>query len=842
MWRQLGTGWRRTALINTLAVFTFTLLGIILLICTVSRSGGLGINYIVFQGTCAKSRSINTWLHLFLNAYSTAILASSNFFMQVLTSPTRSEVDKAHSDNVSLKIGVQSMRNLYRAPRIRWVCWALFFITSFPLHLFLNSAIFPTEYMSSDWNLTIASEGFINGAQYYPPGVAVWPPTSSRSQSLLGVVGYGQNLSLTDHFDPNSDVSKRIEFTAKNARDWKRLEVPDCLSQYQYCNGRVNFRDLVMIVKSKDTSLMVSGNSSLGWKQSDIFQLTRPSDKSKSQRYKNFTIDAANPLWFTTNCNTRSLAGTSRNRSTCVQSCGRAFGRQGELANPLQMKPKSPASIPSTYVFEFLDLDDTTQYWPEVSQDAVSLDLEYCLVQEVSPNCKVCVSNGLLLIVVISVSLKAALCVLVLRYLPKEDPFVVPGDAIASFIRSPDKFTTGRCLLDKEVEDVVDDRSYPYVGAPMYWQPERRRWSRSIEGMVWLRTYSLLIANFMFLFAMFFLSQSENSLGKQTLTQNATNGIFDVSGASANEFIPAVLKGNLPQLLLSIFYFDYNSFFTRLCAEKEWSSYGTDYRPLRVTEPQGLQRSTYRLQLPYRYSVPLILASISLHWLVSKSLYVFVFEGGYFEPPTIDNDSPLRTGLSDDAFVGIGWSAPALLALLVAVSIMTALPSILTWPTIKSPMPLTGNSSLVLSAACHVPVPEYFTTVASDRPISELEIGHKSATLKSVNDYLSDPEAAHRFSGSAISEREHLIAASNVSLQTQDACDTDIKFCASRADVSDTEKYLLRVSQSHLRWGEARAQEFRTKRGIKVKDMIGHLSFGTREHDVREPIRGRLYT
>ncbi|RSL50194.1 hypothetical protein CEP54_012050 [Fusarium duplospermum] len=789
-WRHLGTGWRRTALINTVGVFTFTLFGIILLLCTISKSGGLGINYIIFQGTCAKSRSINTWLHLLLNAYSTAILASSNFFMQVLTSPTRSEVDKAHSDNVSLKIGVQSMRNLYRAPRFRWVCWLLFFFTSFPLHLFLNSAIFPTEYMSSDWNLTVASEGFVNGGQYYSPGVAVWPPTG-RDNSLVGVKGYGQNLSLSDYFDPESDISKRINFTAKNARNWKRLEVPDCLSQYQYCNGRVDFRDLVMIVKSKDSSLMTSGNSTLGWKQSDIFQLPRPSSKSKVQWYKNFTIDEINSLWFTASCNTQSRAETYRNRFSCVQSCARAFGRQMADLDPqpmndvepfqiddrslLQMEPKAPASIPSTYSFQFLDLGDTTQYWPDGTSDAVILDVEYCLVQEFSPTCKVCVSNGLLLIVVISVSLKAGLCVMVLRYLPKEDPFVVPGDAIASFIRSPDKFTSGRCLLDKEVEGVLDDRSYPYVGAPMYWQPERRRWSRSIEGMVWLRTYSLLIANFMFLFAMFFLSQSENSLGKQTLTQNATNGVLDVSGATASEFIPAVMKGNLPQLLLSIFYFDYNSFYTRLYAEKEWSSYGTDYRPLRVTEPRGLQRSTYRLQLPYRYSVPLIMASISLHWLVSKSLYVFVFEGGYFEPPTIDDDSSLRTGLSDDAFVGIGWSAPALLVLLVAVTIMTVLPLVLTWPSIKSPMPLTGNSSLVLSAACHVPVPEDFTTSVSDRPIYEHEIGHKSTSLEAVDDYLADPEAAQRFSGSVISEREHLIAPSNTSIQPRGACDSDIK-------------------------------------------------------------------
>lgn len=86
----------------------------------------------------------------------------------------------------------------------------------------------------------------------------------------------------------------------------------------------------------------------------------------------------------------------------------------------------------------------------------------------------------------------------------------------------------------------------------------------------------------------------------------------------------------MPQLLLSLSYFVYNSLFTRLCTEKEWCSYGIDYHSLRVTRPEGQQRSTYRLQLPYLYSIPLIVVSIVLHWLVSNALYVFVLEGGEF--------------------------------------------------------------------------------------------------------------------------------------------------------------------------------------------------------------------
>jgi hypothetical protein len=115
---------------------------------------------------------------------------------------------------------------------------------------------------------------------------------------------------------------------------------------------------------------------------------------------------------------------------------------------------------------------------------------------------------------------------------------------------------------------------------------------------------------------------------KQTLGESATNGLLSANGSVPGELFSAVMLANSPQLLLSFSYFVYNSLYTRLCCEKEWNSFSTDYRPLRVSSPNGNQISTYRLQLPYRYSVPLITVSALLHWLVSNSLYVFILEGG----------------------------------------------------------------------------------------------------------------------------------------------------------------------------------------------------------------------
>lgn len=93
-------------------------------------------------------------------------------------------------------------------------------------------------------------------------------------------------------------------------------------------------------------------------------------------------------------------------------------------------------------------------------------------------------------------------------------------------------------------------------------------------------------------------------------------------------YISALIIANGPQLFLSFCYFSYNTFFTRIAVEQEWYLFSVRYQPLRVSYPVGEQTSNYRLQLPYKYSVPLLVTSILLHWLVSNTIYIFINEGG----------------------------------------------------------------------------------------------------------------------------------------------------------------------------------------------------------------------
>ena len=65
--------------------------------------------------------------------------------------------------------------------------------------------------------------------------------------------------------------------------------------------------------------------------------------------------------------------------------------------------------------------------------------------------------------------------------------------------------------------------------------------------------------------------------------------------------ILTIILANAPQALLSVLFFIYNGLLTCMLLAQELSEYAHKRKPLRVTNRKGHQRSTYRLQIPYRY-------------------------------------------------------------------------------------------------------------------------------------------------------------------------------------------------------------------------------------------------
>jgi len=154
-----------------------------------------------------------------------------------------------------------------------------------------------------------------------------------------------------------------------------------------------------------------------------------------------------------------------------------------------------------------------------------------------------------------------------------------------------------------------------------------------------------------------------------------------------------ILIANSPQALLSFLFLTYNGLYTCMLLGDEWSGYAYKRKPLRVTSPVGEQRSTYRLQLPYRYGIPLLILSGTLHWLVSQSLFlarVTAFTADGIEDASLSVST-------------IGYSSIAIITVIILGTIVVFLGIGMGFRRYKPGMPLVGSCSAAISAACHRP-------------------------------------------------------------------------------------------------------------------------------------------
>ena len=131
--------------------------------------------------------------------------------------------------------------------------------------------------------------------------------------------------------------------------------------------------------------------------------------------------------------------------------------------------------------------------------------------------------------------------------------------------------------------------------------------------------------------------------------------------------------------------------FTTMVTAHEWSLFASTRKYLRVSEPKKGQRSTYWLQLPWKYSLPLLSISILLHWLVSRSLFlvrinVYGWDG---------------TQQSDRDISAAGYSPLAILIVIVIVILSLIVMLIAGWKKVKPGIPVCGTNSVAIAAACH---------------------------------------------------------------------------------------------------------------------------------------------
>ncbi len=133
--RRYFSGWRVGIIWCIILAAAVLLLNLCLTIWAAIRFGvnnGLGT---IHNGSCHITKTMSVLLHLAINTLSTMLLGASNYCMQILSSPTRAEVDRAHAERRWLDIGLPSIRNLRKIAPFRVLLWWCLGLSSVPLHL-----------------------------------------------------------------------------------------------------------------------------------------------------------------------------------------------------------------------------------------------------------------------------------------------------------------------------------------------------------------------------------------------------------------------------------------------------------------------------------------------------------------------------------------------------------------------------------------------------------------------------------------------------------------------------------------------------------------------------------
>ncbi|KAI8181002.1 hypothetical protein KHU50_002735 [Colletotrichum sp. SAR 10_65] len=295
----------------------------------------------------------------------------------------------------------------------------------------------------------------------------------------------------------------------------------------------------------------------------------------------------------------------------------------------------------------------------------------YCLAEQFPGNCKIQVSTTLLTIVILFNAVKVV-CLLTTAFSRKFEPLGTVGDAISSFLEQPDDKTTN---LGPVTKSVVRKQSWKkaYISGSrnmsLTYKRKPHRWARAVSGSRWFICMALCLVVW---FAGLYLYSTARS-GSKRSNMSFMQG-FNTSPANTIEFtlgnslISNVLLANTPQIVISFVYLFYNNVFTCMVMAHEYARFASVRKPLRVTRPYGEQRSTFWLQLPYRYIVPIMLIMAFMHWSVSRSIYLVQLE-------IYDNNGELIAGRSVTGCLSARKLDPG--------------------------MPIAGSCSLVISAAAH---------------------------------------------------------------------------------------------------------------------------------------------
>lgn len=339
----------------------------------------------IYEGSCSQSKRLAIWLHLAINILSTLLLGASNYTMQCLSSPTRQDIDKAHRQRIWLDIGTPSMKNLFRISRLRMVQCCLIAISSLPLHLMYNSAVFTTLF-DREYNAFLVSPDFLTGASFN-----------------VSTVLSGSDFDWVDSED-SAALNIRAQGLQRQQSSLQRLENSDCISTYS--TGIITHADVLAV-----TSYSKSTNPVLG-------------------------------VWPTNS--TDSLGVLSSNSTNSVldawPSVSLGYASDDQITNHWYCPLDSDNYTVSSCNVQHLVRE--SRGW-----QLEGWDIEYCLAQPVVERCKLQFCTPIMAVVIIC-NVGKMIVMGYIAWKRAQEPLVTIGNAVASCLENPDLTTKGNCLAE----------------------------------------------------------------------------------------------------------------------------------------------------------------------------------------------------------------------------------------------------------------------------------------------------------------------------------------------------------------------------------------------------------
>jgi hypothetical protein len=455
------SGWRASAVTLLFAAILLTIVLCSLLLVSLFKLGNgwasLGGNSLLFTGSCITSSRLNLGLHLLINIMGSGVLASSNFFMQILLAPTRRDVDRAHRHSQFAEIGVQSFRNLKIVPLSNVSIWILLAITSVPLHLVFNSSILETKG-STKLKMVVASEGFIKGSAYVAPGVGDWEWYE---------VTNGVNATLAD-----------IRNSLSNST-WERLNLKDCWHRYNNTGATLSdHRHFVLVVSNVNEA------------ETETWTAREVRYNSTEDRFPEWILDMGNSLWFVGEFDRTDNAAGFRTGSDAFDDSLDSFLSDLYWRIDFNTKILTSDTITAGSSFWYPYYNDTAHN--PYNEPYQNLTAQYCLSQPITIPCRLEVENTLLAIVCIVCLVKCTLCIVILAKLRNTRPFATPGDALESFILHPDSTTKGMCGFSRKDFVAQEKAGLGWQAMSKSLEAASRRATSTVPMSIWLWSYFLI--------------------------------------------------------------------------------------------------------------------------------------------------------------------------------------------------------------------------------------------------------------------------------------------------------------------------------------------------------------